>query len=185
MAFALAACAALSACGGGAPASYDLEAAIPPHVRAGKIRGVLVVNEPTATASYDSDRIVIRTGVDQLAYLAGAQWSDRLPRLVQTRLIETFENARLLKSVGRPGLTADNSLALDLRHFEIDVTTNQARVEIAARIVSDQTGRPIAAQVFSGSAPAPKTGDGVAAAALDQALREAMQRIVAWTAAKI
>jgi cholesterol transport system auxiliary component len=182
----LAGASGLSACSSSAPlTSYDLNASTPARVRAGAIRGVLAIAEPNAEASYDSDRIVVRTAPDQLAYLSDAQWAERLPRIVQSRLIESFDNAKLLKQVGRPGILSDYSLQTDLRHFEIDVTTNQARVEIAARIVSDKTGRPVAAQTFSATAPAPTTAQGAAAQALDAALRDAMRRIVVWVAAKI
>jgi cholesterol transport system auxiliary component len=177
---------ALSACGsGGTLTSYDLNSATPTNVRAKALRGVLAIAEPKSDASYDSERIVIRTGPDQLAYLSDAQWSEPLPRLVQSRLIESFDNAKLMNSVGRPGILSDYSLHTDLRHFEIDVTTNQARVEIAARIVNDKTGRPVAAQSFSATAPAPRTAEGAASQALDEALRDAMRRIVSWTTTKI
>jgi cholesterol transport system auxiliary component len=177
---------ALEGCAGSTTlTSYDLASATPSHVRAGGLKGVLAVAEPNAQSSYDSTRIVVRTGPDELAYLSGAQWTEPLPRLIQERLIETFDNAKLLKLVGRPGILSEYSLHTDLRRFEIDVTSDQARVEIAARLVNDKTGLPIAAQVFSATAPAPHTADGAAAQALDAALRDAMRRIVVWSTAKI
>ena len=179
------ACAGLAGCASAPPASYDLAPAASAPLKARAIRGQLVVAEPVAGGALDSERIVIRTGPEELAYLSGAQWTERLPRLVQSRMIETFENARMLKSVGRPGMPADHALTLDLRRFEIDVTADQAVIEIAARITSDATGRTTAAQLFTATAPAPKTADGAAAAALDQALADIMRRIVVWTGSKI
>jgi cholesterol transport system auxiliary component len=144
-----------------------------------------VINEPTAILPIDSDRIVIRTGGESVAYLSGAQWSDRLPRLVQTRLIETFERSGHLGRVGRPGLAASYVLVTELRRFEVDVARNEAVVEISARIVSDGAARIVAAQVFTAAAPASGTQGGQAAVALDAALGDAMRRIVAWSAARI
>lgn len=184
-AVALAGALALSGCASQPPASYDLAPAAASTLRAGAIRGALAVAEPHADAALDSDRIVIRTAPEQLAYLGKAQWADRLPALVQSRLIQSFENARMLRSVGRPGMMSDHSLATDIRRFEIDVTTGEARIDIVARILADRSGRVVAAQAFSASMPSPTTADGAAAAALDQALSDVLRRIVAWTASKI
>lgn len=173
----------LAGCGGGAPTTYDLSA--PAATSGGRLGGALVINEPTAILPVDSDRIVIRTGAESVAYLSGAQWADRLPRLVQTRLIETFERSGHLGRVGRPGLAASYVLVTELRRFEIDVARNEAVVEISARIVSDGAARIVAAQVFSATAPAPATRDGQAAIAIDAALGNVMRRIVAWSAARL
>lgn len=173
----------LVGCGGSAPATYDLSA--PTATTGGRLAGALVINEPTAILPIDSDRIVIRTGGESVAYLSGAQWSDRLPRLVQTRLIETFERSGHLGRVGRPGLAASYVLVTELRRFEVDVARNEAVVEISARIVSDSAARIVAAQVFTAAAPASGTQGGQAAVALDAALGDAMRRIVAWSAARI
>lgn len=175
----------LAGCGASQLVSYDLSAPRVVGVRANSLRGVLAVNLPHADAAVDSKRILIREGETRLAYLAGAQWANDLPGLLQARLIDSFENARQLRAVGRPGMSSDFSLSTEIRRFEIDVTTGQARVEIVARIFSDKTGRPLAARVFSASAPAPKTADGVAAQALDAALADVLRKLVVWTIAAV
>lgn len=173
----------LAACGGPPPVTFDLNSSRP-DVVAGRGRGQLVVNEPVASLPADSNRIVIRTGTDAVAYLTGAQWADRLPRLVQSRLIETFENARAMKAVGRPGLAADNVLHTEIRRFEIDVTRSEALVEITAKIVNT-SGRIVSADVFSAVVPAPSTEPANATASLDLALSEVMGKIVLWTRGRV
>ncbi|MFT4097999.1 MAG: ABC-type transport auxiliary lipoprotein family protein [Rhodoblastus sp.] len=175
----------LAGCGDSQLASFDLAAAPAGPVRAGAIRGVLAVASPIADGPLDSERIVIRTGPDQLAYLSGAKWAGNLPTLLQGKIIASFENARLMKSVVRPGAVSDYSLHVEIRRFEVDVESNQARIELSARIMSDRTGRPVAAKVFSGNAPADRTADGKAAEALDAALMGVLRQMVAWTAAAI
>lgn len=174
----------LAACSGPPPATYDLSAPRE-SLRAPRLSGALAIAEPTAILPIDSDRIVVRTGADAVAYLSGAQWSDRLPRLVQTRLIEAFENAGLVGRVGRPGMVAAYSLATELRRFEVDVTRNEAVIEISAKLVADRSGRVVAAQVFTATSPAPATQGGQAAIALDAALGEAMRRVLVWTTSRI
>lgn len=175
----------LAGCGGGQMESYDLAAAPAETLRAGSIRGVLAVAEPSADGPLDSERIVIRTGPDQLAYLSGAKWAGSLPGLLQGKIIASFENARLMKSVVRPGGASDYSLHVDIRRFEVDVASNLARIELSARIISDRTGRPVAAKAFSGTSPADRTADGKAAEALDAALANVLRQMVIWTAAAI
>jgi cholesterol transport system auxiliary component len=149
------------------------------------VAAMLAIAEPNADGPLDSERIVIRTGPDQLAYLAGAKWADNLPALLQSKIIASFENARLMKSVVRPGGASDYSLHVDVRRFEVNVTDNVARIEMSARIVSDRTGRPVAAKVFSATTPADRTADGKAAEALDAALANVLRQMVSWTAAAI
>ncbi|MFV0280576.1 MAG: ABC-type transport auxiliary lipoprotein family protein [Rhodoblastus sp.] len=175
----------LAGCGSSQLVSYDLAAVSHEKIRAGAIRGVLAVATPIAEGPLDSERIVIREGGDRLAYLADAKWADTLPELLQSKIVSSFENARLMKSVVRPGGVSDYSLHVEVRRFEIDVSENVARIEMSVRIRSDMTGRPIAAKTFSAIAPADRTADGKAAQALDVALAQVLRQLVSWTAAKV
>jgi cholesterol transport system auxiliary component len=168
------------------PQTYDLSA-IQPGGLAGKTRGQIEITEPVASAALDSTRLVVRSGPESIAYLTGAQWSARLPALVQTRLVQTFENAKLAHFVGRPGerFVADYALTSEIRRFEIDVEHGEAVVEIMARIVAETSGRIVAAQIFHAAVPTGVTDDGGPARALDQALGEVMRAIVRWTATTI
>src|ERR1700754_4652946 len=98
-----------SSLGGSAPPpTYDLST--PTHFPGLQApRGQLVVQGATAIGALDSDKIVVRANPDQVEELANAQGLSGLPQLVQTRLIQTFENARRMRAVGRPSdrITAD------------------------------------------------------------------------------
>jgi len=73
----------------------------------------------------------VRYDPQSVAYLTGAQWADKLPSLVQSRLIESFQNAHLLREVGRPGMLADFNLQTSIRRFELDTAQSAAVVEIS------------------------------------------------------
>jgi cholesterol transport system auxiliary component len=170
----------LAGCSSSPRATYDLTAAgDPPQMR--QTRAHLAVLEPFTVGPIDTDRIVIRTGPDQLAYLADAQWTDRLPRLVQARLVETFENGRPGSASGRTAVAADFDVLPEVRRFEIDVAQGLAIVEISVKVTSDRSNRVVAARVFSASVPAPSTRDGAASLALDEALSIVLRDIIAWT----
>ena len=179
---ALAALVALSSCSSAPPATFDLSAA--PAGKGGRAAGTIVVGEPVALSLIDSDRIVVRLSAGSVAYIPGAQWADRLPKLLQTRLIESFENARRVGSVGRPGdrLVASTRLNAEIRTFEVQEKTGEAVVEITARIVNDRTGQIVAGQLFSARTPVSGVSGPTAAAALDVAAQAVFAQIVVWSA---
>jgi cholesterol transport system auxiliary component len=184
-ALALLIAAAAAGCSSSAPQTYDLSAATVASFR--PLRAPVAVREPVATLDLDTQRVLVRTGPGMLAYLSGAQWSDRLPTLVQTRLIETFQNANLFQSVSRASsnLAAQYDLQLDIRDFELDAQSRKGVVDIAVKIVTAGGGRVVAAQIFRSEAPADGTSGPAATAALDRALNDVMAKIVAFTAAKV
>ena len=139
---------------------------------------------PTRLSPPTLDRIVVRTNPQSVAYLPGAQWADKLPSLVQSRLIESFQNAHLLRAVGRPGMLADFSLQTSIRRFELDAARGDAVVEISAQIIGP-SGRIVGGRIFAANVPAPPSDPAVVASALDAALAKVMREIVIWTAPKI
>ena len=175
----------ISACAAPPLATFDLSAPTV-QAKARQMRAILVVQEPIASAPLDGDRIVVRVGGTSIAVVKGAQWADRLPRLLQNRLIQTFENAQLTRSISRPGdgIAADRSLAWEIRRFEVQTEEAAARVEVSVKIL-DPSGRVVAAQIFSASAPG-SAGEGAAAsAALNEASNDVLRQIVAWASLRL
>jgi cholesterol transport system auxiliary component len=174
---------ALAACASATSQTFDLSAVAPPRARA--LSAPLTVRT-TAPVELDSRRIVVRTGSDSLAYLSGAQWSDRLPALVQKRLVQSLMDAKMLPSAtqGPDRAAGGYDLELDIRAFELDVSRRQALVEISTRLVT-AAGRVIAERVFKGSAPSANDGAQAAAAALDASFSLVMRQIVGLIAGKI
>lgn len=174
----------LTGCGGGAtPTTYDLSA--PRDF--GKLRGsraAIVVNEPTAVQTLDSDRVIVKDSTGALSFLGGAQWADRVPKLVQVRLLQTFENGSRIASVSRPGerIVPDYQLNTDIRAFNIEAGSGSAVVEITAKLVTDKTGHIQRAKLFTARVPAAGGDAGKAAQALDQALSQVLIEIVRWAA---
>jgi cholesterol transport system auxiliary component len=172
----------VSACGGGpAPTTFDLAAARDGLRRSGG-RGTIVVPEPTAVAALDSERIVVRATQGELTYLPRAQWSDRLPKLMQARIVQTFENAGR-SAVGRPvdRLQGRYQLLVDIRSFEAREATRDAFVECAAKLASEN-GRVVAARMFAASAQVGAIDGAGVTAALDAALQQVMREMTAWAA---
>ena len=177
---ALALAAALGACASGPPPTiYDLAAARPPKAR--PLRAQIRIAEPVATLDLDADRILVRDG-QTLALLPGGRWPQGLSSLFRARLVETFQNAGLARYLAGGGAVADYELDLDIRAFELDATASQVRVDVAARIVSLESGRVTAVEIFTASEPVASPDIAVVTAALNQASATVMRRIVAFVA---
>src|SRR6185503_19238797 len=77
----------------------------------------LVVSDPTSVLMLETRRIIVYPGGDGEASLASTQWSDSLPKLIQSKIIQSFENSNYFAGVGRPSddLTAAYKLLVDVR----------------------------------------------------------------------
>lgn len=147
-----------------------------------RLRGLVLVVPPSAIEIYTSERVVVREAGGAMSYLPGVRYADQLPNLVQTRLVETFENASRLGGVAVPGdrVTPDFQLNSTIRKFWIDSQTGLAVVEIAVRAVNESNGSIAAARVFTASVPVAAVQGPAAMAALEAALGEVMLDIVRW-----
>lgn len=142
----------------------------------------LVVPEPSALLTLDSERIATMSADGALSALPDAQWSDTLTRLVQANVIRGLEDSHAFAGVSRPleELTADFRLVIDVRKFQIG-PGQVAEVELSGKIV-DAQGRIIATQVFRASSPVGAAGVPPAVAALDQAFGKTGPDLIAWVA---
>ncbi len=120
----------LAACGGFSlfpsepPAViYDLNP-VPAAQMSGvpKVRSQLVVQVPTAPRILDTDRIAVNLAPFELGYYEGVRWSDQAPRMVQSRLIESFEASGGIDRVGRRaiGISGIFDLVTELRAFQVE-----------------------------------------------------------------
>ena len=169
------------------PPAYDLVAPAELAPSAKPLRGQLAVREPNAPILYDSQKILARGKDGSTAPLAGGQWSDNLTKLLQARIIQSFENANLAGTVDRQAdeLKAEYRLTIDVRNFQL-VTTGApvGEVELSAKILGED-GKIVAAKSFHASAPAMGTDAPAAAAALNEAFRQTAADLVAWAAATL
>ncbi|CCM75850.1 ABC-type transport auxiliary lipoprotein family protein [Rhizobium mesoamericanum] len=175
--------AGLAGCGTAAKNdTFDLRASVTGTGPAAKGRQILV-QQPIALQAIDSEQIVVRVAPSQIQYLSKAQWGDKLPRMVQAKLVEAYENSGKVGGVGVPGqgLAIDYQLVTEIRSFEIDATAgSRAVVEISAKILNDRNGSVRAQKVFRQVVPANGSNDGLVKG-LDRAFAGVTAEIVNWT----
>ena len=173
--------------GGGAQKSaahvFDLKAVQNFPLLAKIPAGQLVVPEPDVVGNLFNDEIVIRTPTGERSTSFQAKWPDTLTRVLQSRIVQSFENAKYLKTLGRQpeGLKIDYQLLIDLRSFQV-VTSDPATAQFAfsAKIIGE-TGEILGARIFDVQVPASTTDEAAVAAALNEAFRKAVTELVVWT----
>ena len=106
--------------GGGEPAHlYRLtpKSTYPPNLPHRSVQ--LLINEPLAPAGLDKSRIALSRSAVSIDYFADSEWTDRAPLLVQTAILQSFENSRTVTAIDREtvGLRADFILETEIRHF--------------------------------------------------------------------
>ncbi len=164
--------------------TYVLTAPQPPVSGRRLTRRQAIVAEPSALKALDGEDIVIRSSTTALQYLDGAQWGDRLPKIIQARLIETFQRSRRLGGVGKPGegLAVDYQIVADIRAFEIRVEAGDvAYVAIAVKLLNDRNGVVRATRLFEVRSNVTGRGNDAYVAALDAAFAAVALDIVDWS----
>jgi phospholipid/cholesterol/gamma-HCH transport system substrate-binding protein len=165
------------------PATFDLAAPSDfPQIK--EIAAQMTVPDVNATLVYDTQRMLVRTPDGKYSNVEGGEWADNLPKLIQAKVVQSFENAKQLKSVSRPidDLEPEYRLELSIRSFQIvPEQTPSAVVELAARIVTDK-GEIKGAHIFKMTEPLQAVQADQAAAALNKAFTKVAQDLVTWTA---
>ena len=148
----------------------------------------ILVDVPLAPAGLDTTRIALSHSAVSIDYFADSEWTDRLPQLVQTALLESFENSRAITAIDREsiGLRADFILKTEIRHFEALYDSPNGPpvvwVAIITRLVAP-SGREIVAQSsFERREQASANEIPRIVVAFDEALGAVIKDIVVWTA---
>lgn len=156
------------------------------------ISAQVVVEEPTAASSVNTDRIAVKPTPFQVQYFPNARWVDRAPLLVQTLLLESLENTDKVGAVGRQaiGLSSDYTLVTDLREFQgirgaTDTSPMTVLVQLNMKIVREPRGLIVASQSFASEVVATSTEMGDVVLAFDEALGKTMGRSVEWAIMQI
>ena len=146
----------------------------------------LAVEEPNASAYLNTSRIAIAQSATSSDYYAKTGWTDRAPLMVQTRIVDSFENSHKIIAVAREsiGLRANYVLQSDLRNFEAMYIYGKppiAHVRIVAKLVRMPDRQIIGVGTFERCVRARADKVPKVVEAFDQALGSVMKRLVAWT----
>lgn len=158
----------------------------------------LLVDTPVAPASLNTSRIALQDSPIDLRYFIRAHWSDVAPKMVQTLLVESFENSGGIVGVGRDaiGLRSDFILKTDMREFQAEYAESlgeqngvmsesaaapTVRVRLNAKLVRMPDRVIVSTQTFERSIPATRNTMESIVGAFDEALGKVLKQVVLWT----
>ncbi|MDW3206683.1 MAG: ABC-type transport auxiliary lipoprotein family protein [Alphaproteobacteria bacterium] len=154
----------------------------------------LLIEPPQAAAGISSARIALRRSLIELEYFARAAWTDSAPAMIQTLMIESFENSNKIVSVGRQaiGLRSDFILKTDLREFQAEFMDENGnplpsgsppniRIRMNAKLVKMPQRTIAGSRTIEYVLPAPGSSMVDIIAGFDEALGKTLKRIVGWT----
>ncbi len=161
---------------------YNLQAAAAPATPGKPLKGQLVIPEPSTVVMFDTQRILFSPANDS-AEFANAQWADTIPRLLQARLIQSFENYDIAHAPLRnaDGAETDYQLLIDIREFQVAAASPAtAKIAISARLLNKQ-GKVVAARLFNAAQTVDKIDPPAVVAAFDAAFASIARELIAWT----
>ncbi|GAB2497425.1 ABC-type transport auxiliary lipoprotein family protein [Arenimonas alkanexedens] len=145
----------------------------------------LSISTTAANQMLDTSRIAVRPTPDRFQVYKGAVWADDAPELLQTALVEGFEDAGKLKAVGRfgGGARGDAGLLVEVRAFETVYSGGrpEAVIEVQARLVMFRGGGTVASKRFRRVVPGSSAEVDAMVAAFGQGLSGITTDIVGWT----
>jgi cholesterol transport system auxiliary component len=162
------------------------------------VKWQLLVETPNSPAGLNTARIALQDSPVELRYFRKANWTDFGPKMVQSLMIESFENSGRIVSVGREqiGLRSDFVLKSDLREFQaeydgaipVDATALAAthsapwaRVRVNLKLVKMPQREIVATETFERRVRATANTMTDIIAAFDEALGKTLKSAVVWT----
>ncbi len=158
----------------------------------------VLVETPIAAAGLSTARIPLQDSPIELRYYNRAKWTDFAPKMIQTLIVESFENSGKIVGVGREqiGLRADFVLKTELREFQAEykdrlpketatLSTSSVppiiRVGINAKLVKMPQRKIIASKTFEGKFTATQNSMEAIIGAFDESLGKVLKSMVVWT----
>jgi len=146
----------------------------------------LAVEAPAAAASLNTGRMALAMTPTSIDYYAKVAWTDRAPLMVQTRMVDSFENTRKIVAVSRESieLRANYVLQPDLRNFEALYYYGMppiVKVRIIAKLVRMPERQIIGVASFERCVRARADKVPKVVEAFDQALGSVLKQLVSWT----
>jgi len=152
-----------------------------------RVAAQLVIAEPTTGRALNTDRLVLKPSREQIKYFAGVRWVALAPKMIQTLLVESFENSGKIVAVGRQAITlqSDYLLISELREFQAEYIKDreipEVVVAISARIVRQSQARIVDTRTFRIAVPAADGDMRTIVKAFDRGLGKVLKRMVVWS----
>ena len=162
--------------------TYDLRALQDPGPVGKPITVQWAIPEPTAVAMLETQRFLFSPAQEYPGF-AEAMWADALPKLIQARLIESFENYDIAHAPLRMADVGQTEfqLLIDVRRFRVAVESGPvAEIGLSARIVG-KNGKVVASRLFEEREKFANVAPAEAVAAFSEAFGRIAKNMIGWT----
>jgi len=146
----------------------------------------LDVASPDAADNLNTPRIALFNPPARMDYYANASWPDQLPNLVQTALVQAFEQSGKIASVASDdaGLRSDYMLQTEIRDFnavyDVPDAAPKVKIRIMAKLVHTKARDIVQSQEFSAETEAGANSVDNVVIAASQGLTTVLKEIVEW-----
>ncbi|MEQ9520414.1 MAG: ABC-type transport auxiliary lipoprotein family protein [Parvibaculum sp.] len=145
----------------------------------------IVVDEPYAPAALNANRIVFQPSANEIGYLGGARWSDRVPLMVQVLLVDALDRSGRFQAVGRKavGMRSDYLVRVSVTSFGVlkgDGEADKVVVDFKTQLVRRFSDDIVAAERFYAEAVPSSSRTIDIVGAFDSATSEALSRLSVW-----
>ena len=145
---------------------------------------VMAVSEPFVLQILDTDRMLVRNPDGSISALAGVQWTDRTPALVQARLIRAFEAKGRSAIRKGSGMAADYEVRSELTAFQVIAgDAPEIDIQIGVKLVQAADGKIIGSRLFRGRQTIGAIDGGTVSAGFDAVLAGLADDVVRWSTA--
>lgn len=145
----------------------------------------LQIDRPRADAMRDSARVLVRPAPSQLQVYRGAAWHEPVPDMLQSVLLQAFEDSGKIAAVSRTGSVRSRfRLMTEIRHFEAverDGARLDAEIELQIKLVLQRNGLILANHTFVQRQPTAGTEIIGLTQAFERSLSALTGEIIAWT----
>jgi ABC-type uncharacterized transport system auxiliary subunit len=162
--------------------TYLLRAA--PASGTAALPGVLSVLQPVVQPGFDTDRILLTRGGQELDHFAASRWGDALPRVVATLAVQSLAGGGGFTHVveaGRPAVASDYELLLTVRHFEAAYEAGGAlpviQVAFDCTVTAGNPRRVLGRCDAAASEPAGENRMAAIVAAMERATQKALAEV--------
>lgn len=171
---------------------FDLAPIDEAAVKGGQPGFSLSVSEPRAAVILDSDKVLVRPSPVVVQYYRDIIWADRIPKLVQRRVVQAFEDSHRVRSVAArsDGFSSQYDLLMEIRDFHIEPSVREnanvgkpirVKVTFFAKLVSERAARVVRSVKITKIVEVPVESRENIALAFNEAFAQATVDLVNWT----
>lgn len=152
-----------------------------------ELQGLIIIEQPHAGADIETEKITTHLTPHKVDYYNLARWTERAHKMIQTLMVESFENSRKLTAIASDAakLRSDYLLMTELKEFQTeayhDPKNIHVHVAINAKLIKMPERKLITSQNFDRTLISPSTKMDDIVATFDKATGKILKKLVIWT----